>query len=1132
MASTVGRISGQMLESNLQREGVDLAFETDLVYLNVTPQFVGINTDLPTRNLTVNGTTVVPDIIADTRFSTTELDIVGNEILNTNGNIQLSVTGTGQITAPKITTDGLFLNNNQIGSERSNESVDFEVTGTGRFNIRSNSTVYGDLHSTGNITFDGNMTFGDSDTDSIGFSADIASNITPNDTLTYSLGLDTKRWANIYPVRLNSVYLDAGTVTIGGSTLDARQGKIWYVAKNGHYDNFGDHVSSPFPTIEQALANALAGDLVFIYPGTYVELFPLVVPVGVSVRGNDIRQVIITPDTSSTHEDVFYVNGETSVEDLTIKDFYYDSLNDKGYAFRFAPGFKVTSRSPYIRNISVITKGSVTSNGETTQLNQNVSGTSSSTGFFFYGWADDPGQVNPPFGVIQIGWSCVQIPGSLVTAVGDGVTDYNITISGGSFASGGFYSFVGPNDPRGFDAQDAGRGAMIDGSVADPTSNQASMLFHSVTFITPGATALIATNGVRVEWLNSFIYFAEFGIRLTNGTLGFASQAATSQVVTGGTPGETWAAPRTLTPIGTSNGKSVYTYYDETLEWTGTYWKYWNSTIGSGVWYQSTDDTTYPWQATNWTAVGAALPVPTFSAVAKFGAEMRSIGSANVYGTHGVVADGADTLAYLITHNFGYIGTGKDSSNDRAATIEANEVIELNNGNIYYTSLDHKGLFKVGDTFRVDGETGAVTFATQSINISGVASFNFASGTNRTSIDANQTTTGNIQITNNRILSTTGYIDITPQNTQLQVTSNLTVASLKNLSLLSNLSIDSNTTFGSTGSSTVTVNPRIDQSLIPIVSKTSSLGTDSLRWNTMWLNQINLDDIRISSSTIQTTLSNSDLDLQSNGSGSIFIEDLKFRNGIITNVSTGTESARSVIFSPNGTGNTKLVSTQSLVLPKGTTATRVLSESAEVRYNTSYNVPEGYTSSGLNSLYSLYDSDRNTYVSSELTPNTSDNTLRFYTNGTQQVSITEQQVTAARFRVDDVDINNRLIQTINTNSDLNFDLNGTGNLVIRGFTIRESLLTNNNLNTATTIQSTGNGYVKFVGPALQIPYGNDLQRAGFPSTIDVGTHRWNTQRGYLEVYNGTVWQIATGEGEEVNVDIMTEFTNTWALIMG
>ena len=79
----------------------------------------------------------------------------------------------------------------------------------------------------------------------------------------------------------------------------------------------------------------------------------------------------------------------------------------------------------------------------TTQTAQNVSGTSTPTGFFFYGWADDPGQVNPPFGVIQVGWSCVEIPGSVVTVVGDGVTNYDITITGGSFASGGFYSFTG-----------------------------------------------------------------------------------------------------------------------------------------------------------------------------------------------------------------------------------------------------------------------------------------------------------------------------------------------------------------------------------------------------------------------------------------------------------------------------------------------------------------------------------------------------------------------------------------------------------------------------------------------------------------------------------------------------------------
>ena len=57
-----------------------------------------------------------------------------------------------------------------------------------------------------------------------------------------------------------------------------------------------------------------------------------------------MRGVTIQPDSVDL-EDVFYLNGETTVEDLTIQDFYYDSGNDVGYAFKFAPNFKVTSRS-------------------------------------------------------------------------------------------------------------------------------------------------------------------------------------------------------------------------------------------------------------------------------------------------------------------------------------------------------------------------------------------------------------------------------------------------------------------------------------------------------------------------------------------------------------------------------------------------------------------------------------------------------------------------------------------------------------------------------------------------------------------------------------------------------------------
>ena len=54
----IQRVKGQMLESNLLRNGFDLAFETDLLYLDVVNSRVGIKTDAPGNYaLDVNGNT-------------------------------------------------------------------------------------------------------------------------------------------------------------------------------------------------------------------------------------------------------------------------------------------------------------------------------------------------------------------------------------------------------------------------------------------------------------------------------------------------------------------------------------------------------------------------------------------------------------------------------------------------------------------------------------------------------------------------------------------------------------------------------------------------------------------------------------------------------------------------------------------------------------------------------------------------------------------------------------------------------------------------------------------------------------------------------------------------------------------
>ena len=51
----IGRISGPLLKENLLRNGTDLAFETDLLYLDVTNRRIGVKTTSPQYALDIVG---------------------------------------------------------------------------------------------------------------------------------------------------------------------------------------------------------------------------------------------------------------------------------------------------------------------------------------------------------------------------------------------------------------------------------------------------------------------------------------------------------------------------------------------------------------------------------------------------------------------------------------------------------------------------------------------------------------------------------------------------------------------------------------------------------------------------------------------------------------------------------------------------------------------------------------------------------------------------------------------------------------------------------------------------------------------------------------------------------------------
>lgn len=355
MANTVGKISGQMLESDLLREGVPLAFDTDLLYLNVNSKRVGINTDTPFRTLLVDNTIRTADLIVNNPFTLEDLTFSGNTI-SSNSNLYLYASGPEPtITTKRLETANLYIDGNSIVSKILNADINLVPAGTGNVVLDANVEVIGSLHATGDLTFDGNFVIGSDDNDNVSFAADLASDILPDVNNLYDIGTSSKRFSDIYTYLINGTNYTAGGSTVAGIDLGLRAGNIWYVATNGNNSNVGDHENGPFATIEYALTQANSGDTIQIYPGTYTESFPLTVPVGVSIKSAGIRSVTIQPTQATRQNDCFLLNGETTVSDLTIKDFYYDSIADTGYAFRFAPGFKVTTRSPYIQNCTVLT---------------------------------------------------------------------------------------------------------------------------------------------------------------------------------------------------------------------------------------------------------------------------------------------------------------------------------------------------------------------------------------------------------------------------------------------------------------------------------------------------------------------------------------------------------------------------------------------------------------------------------------------------------------------------------------------------------------------------------------------------------------------------------------------------------
>ena len=203
----LGRISGPLLKSNLLRNGVDLAFETNLLYLDVSNRRIGINTSSPSHDLQVNGTTRTTTLNVSGSSTLGLINFTSNAITSSSNQITLTAGGANPVVYQGILQVGsLQLTANTLSTTSGNQNISLTTTGTGAVVVNNNLTVTGNLYTQGNLTVDGtvtikgNITIGDQTTDTVAITAGISSDLIPATTTTYNLGSSASNlyWNNIY----------------------------------------------------------------------------------------------------------------------------------------------------------------------------------------------------------------------------------------------------------------------------------------------------------------------------------------------------------------------------------------------------------------------------------------------------------------------------------------------------------------------------------------------------------------------------------------------------------------------------------------------------------------------------------------------------------------------------------------------------------------------------------------------------------------------------------------------------------------------------------------------------------------------------------------------------------------------
>lgn len=1015
----IGKIKGEMLENNLLRNTTPLAFETDLVYLDTSSNYVGINTSTPFRNLTIGGTASLPNLLIPTKFSTpNNLDIFANSIQNLNGSIQISPSGgTPSVTMPQLTTDGLQFYSNYIVTTRSNENIEVKTSGSGQIKLNSNTLSTGDFHATGNITLDGDIIFGNSDTDNVVFFADIANDFIPNIDATYTIGSPTRRWDYLYTDHINgsgftpsilNVYVD---LTVNGNTFLNTL-------------NIGDNIQDHQFTIIDKINNSLIPNKNNTYDIGYVPKI---------WRNLYIGQII----TDNIKIDDNFISTTVSNSNLELR------ANGTGAVVIDLVGFNSNSIiSLNNSNIQITPDGSgIIELKKSTQALSDI--TISST-------------LNVNNDII-IGDQNSDILNNNSTFSNNLIPTYNNNYSLGSSNSYWRNIFIGQlildsleiNDNyirttvsnSNLELQLNGTGLMIVDQLGFKTNAITSSVIDTDIQVNPNGTGKIqllknsiASNNITIS-----------NILTASGIMTFGDAIADSIIFYNGVNSK-------LTPLYTNS-------YD--VGSSSNYWR--NIYAGQLV----TDNIEVNDNYVRTTVSNSNLELQAN------GTGVITIDQLGIKSN--TISSQAPNTDLQISPN----GTGK---------------VQLLKSTAISGNLDISAAFTVTGTMTFgDAILDSVTFL-NSINSSLIPlynnSFDIGITTNYwQNVYAGQYITDNIEINDNYIRTAvsnsslelrsngTGLINIDQlgiqsnvissilTNTDIQINPNGSgvIQLLKDTTVTGTLSVSGTSSLNSVFfNNSITINSTFGTSLIPTYNNSYDIGSTSNYWRNIYAGQFLTDNIEISDNYIRTNVSNSNLELFSNGTGSVVIDQLNFKSNTIVSNSTNTD----IQITPNGTGKIKL--------NKDTVITGNLFVSGNTQINS--NLILGDTVVDTVNFVGR--------VNSNLIPSTN------HTYDLGSSTLQWNDIYVGRAVIDGIEIKDNYIQTTISNANLELRANGTGAVALETLQVNSATITPNTTNT--DIQF--NNQTRITGTtATVLPLGSNTTR-----TLNTGEVRYNNSTNKFE----------------------------------